>query len=102
MVMTRTDTSQSPTITATNFESSLHTAMLNAGFTLWHTYTASGQNRRIYREVFNAATYGTAFYEIRINTTTRELSVAAYVSNIGTTKSGALPILNEYVVAPLE
>jgi hypothetical protein len=88
MVVTRTDTSQSPTITATNFENSLHTAMLNAGFTLWHTYTASGQNRRIYREVLNSSTYGTAFYEIRINTTTRELSVTGYVAFNTTTNTG--------------
>jgi len=88
MVMTRTDTSQSPTITATNFENSLHTAMLNAGFTLWHTYTASGENRRIYREIFNSSTYGTAFYEIRINTTSRQLSIAAYVAFNTTTNTG--------------
>jgi len=88
MVMTRTDSSLSPTITATNFENSLHTAMLDAGFTLWYSYTASGQNRRIYREVFNSSTYGTAFYEIRINTTTRDFSVAAYVSFNTTTNTG--------------
>jgi len=88
MTITRTDTSQSPTITATNFENSLHTAMLNAGFTLWHTYTASGENRRIYREIFNSSTYGTAFYEIRINTTTRQLVIAAYVAFNTTTNTG--------------
>lgn len=98
MVMTRTDTSQSPTITATNFENSLHTAMLNAGFVLWHTYTASGQNRRIYREVFNSSTYGTAFYEIRINTTTRELSVAGYVAfnTTNNTGTGAVTSTNNF------
>jgi len=88
MVMTRTDSSLSPTITATNFENSLHTAMLDAGFTLWHTYTASGENRRIYREIFNSSTYGTAFYEIRINTTSRLLSVSAYVAFNTTTNTG--------------
>jgi len=79
MAMARTETSQSPPITASNFESSLHTAMLNAGFNLWHSYVQYGQNRRIYREVFNNDTYGKAFYEIIIDNTNQQLSVAAHV-----------------------
>jgi len=92
MVMTLTNTSQFPPITAANFESSLHTAMLNAGFILWHTYTSFGRNRRIYREIFNNDTYGTAFYELRFNTTSPRFSVAAHVgfNNQNNTGTGTI------------
>jgi len=93
MPVTVTTTTQTQPITDSNFASSLHTAMVNAGFSSSpHNYNTSSETRRVYFETVNSDTYGTGIVETRIvtaSTSNRQFTLAAYTSFNTTTNSGS-------------
>jgi len=93
MAVTLTTTTQTQPITDSNFASSLHTAMVNAGFSSSpHSYTTSTETRRVYFETVNSDTYGTGIVETRIvtaSTNNRLFTLAGYTAFNTTTNSGS-------------
>jgi len=93
MPVTVTTTTQTQPITDSNFASSLHTAMVNAGFSSSpHSYTTSTETRRVYFETVNSDTYGTGIVETRIITASaynRQFTLAGYTAFNTTTNSGS-------------
>jgi len=89
MPVTVTTTTQTQPITASNFASSLHTAMVNAGFSSSpHSYTSFGETRRVYFETVNSDTYGTGIVETRI-TSSSQFTLAGYTAFNTSTNSGS-------------
>jgi len=90
MTVTRTNNSISAPITGTNLLSGLRTAMQNAGFgARIDDYTSGNETRDVYEVQFSTSTYGTAYFETRVNTTTLVISCALYWSFNTTTNTGS-------------
>jgi len=93
MPVTVTTTTQTAPITDSNFASSLHTAMVNAGFSSSpYSYNTSNETRRVYFETLNSDLYGTGIVETRIITASaynRQFTLAGYTAFNTTTNSGS-------------
>jgi hypothetical protein len=104
MPVTVTTTTQTQPITDSNFASSLHTAMVNAGFSSSpHSYTTSTETRRVYFETVNSDTYGTGIVETRIvtaSTNNRQFTLAAYTSFNTSTNSGSGMVTSSTTFTP--